>query len=102
MQSFEYLGDLATQIVCLTGGGAGAYLTGPMKMLFLPLICVGALGLTSCGLLRTVTQVPARALQSVGRAAGFGLEYSEVERSEKGVKTVKGEDEVSFEPRVRD
>ncbi|MFT6238573.1 MAG: GAF domain-containing protein [Akkermansiaceae bacterium] len=62
-----------------------------MKLLFLPLLCVGALGLTSCGLFRTVTQVPLRTLQSVTRGIGIGIEQSEVKGEEKGVPQVKFE-----------
>ena len=49
-----------------------------MKVFLLPLICVGVLGLTSCGLLRTATQVPLGLLQAVSRSVGVGLEEVEV------------------------
>jgi len=53
-----------------------------MKLLSLPLALVGALGLSSCGLVRSATQLPIRTLQSVGRAVGLGLKQSEVEGEE--------------------
>ena len=49
-----------------------------MKLLLLPAILLGVLCLTSCGLLRTATQVPLRTLQSVGRGIGLGIEKTEV------------------------
>ncbi len=77
------LDDLATQIVSLTDGEGREYLRGPMKLLFLPLVCVGAMSLTSCGLVRTATQLPGSLLQTVGRTVGFGIEGSEVTEGEK-------------------
>ena len=50
-----------------------------MKLLSVFFVCVTAVGLTSCGLFRTATQIPLRALQTVTRTAGFGLEHSESE-----------------------
>jgi hypothetical protein len=55
-----------------------------MKMLFLPILSVCVLSLTSCALVRAVTQVPFRALQSVTRAVGVGIEQSEVEAKTQG------------------
>ena len=60
-----------------------------MKLLLLPAILFGVLCLTSCGLLRTATQIPIRTLQCLGRSVGFGIEQSEV----------KGED--PNQPKVR-
>ncbi len=57
-----------------------------MKVFIFSFICVGAMCLTSCGLLRTATQVPLRALQTVTRTAGFGLESSESEQKGEEVK----------------
>lgn len=62
-----------------------------MKMLSVPVILLGALCLTSCGLLRTATQVPLRTLQSLGRGVGLGIEQTEVkEQADK-------EPEIRFE-----
>ena len=60
-----------------------------MKLLLLPTLVIGALALSSCGLLRSVTQMPIRTLQGVGRAVGVGLEQSEVLGKEKSVTPTK-------------
>ena len=70
-----------------------------MKKLLLPLALLGALGLSSCGLVRSATQIPVRTLQSVGRAVGLGLEQSDVEgeetsRSKVDFKVKEGDSEL--------
>jgi len=85
--------NLATQIVSLTRGGVGGYLSGVMKFFFLPVISIAALSLTSCGLLRTATQVPLRTLQSASRTIGVGSEISEVKEGEKPVFEIKADGE---------
>jgi hypothetical protein len=57
-----------------------------MKTLSLPFIFVGALCLSSCGLLKSATQLPLRTLQSLGRSTGMGLEQSETKGKEPEVK----------------
>lgn len=47
------------------------------RSLFLAL-GLATLGISSCGLVRSAIQIPARTLQGVGRTAGFGLEATEV------------------------
>lgn len=57
------------------------------KFLKIALLAISALSLTSCGLLRTATQLPGRTLQSVARTIGLGLEVSEeVEVEQKAEK----------------
>jgi hypothetical protein len=53
-------------------------MTTAMKVACLLLLIAGLMGLSSCGLVRSATQLPVRTLQSVGRAVGLGLEHSEV------------------------
>ncbi len=53
-------------------------MTAPMKVACRLLLIAGLMGLSSCGLVRSATQLPIRTLQSVGRAVGLGLEHSEV------------------------
>lgn len=62
-----------------------------MKLLLLPLVLLGPLGLSSCGLAKSATQLPIRTLQSVGRAVGLGLEQSDVEGEESSRSEVKFE-----------
>lgn len=60
-----------------------------MKLLLLPTLVIGALALSSCGLLRSVTQMPIRTLQGVGRAVGLGLEQTEVFGGEQSATQTK-------------
>ena len=60
-------------------------------MSLLPLICVGVLSLTSCGLLRTATSVPLGLLQAVTRSVGVGLEETEVQTP------IQNEPQIKFE-----
>lgn len=53
-------------------------MTVAMKAARILLLMTGLMGLSSCGLLRSATQLPIRTLQSAGRAVGLGLEHSEV------------------------
>ncbi len=62
-----------------------------MKLLLLPLLLIGSLVLSSCGLVRSATQLPIRTLQSVGRAVGLGLEQTEVQGEEEAAKPIKWE-----------
>lgn len=52
-----------------------------MKVLSLPIFLCVLMGLSSCALLRSATQLPIRTLQGVGRAVGLGVKISEVEGS---------------------
>jgi len=60
-----------------------------MKLLLLPTLMICSLALSSCGLLRSATQMPIRTLQGVGRAVGVGLEQSEVLGKEKSSPPTK-------------
>ncbi|MFL2658488.1 MAG: hypothetical protein ACJ0HK_06975 [Akkermansiaceae bacterium] len=60
-----------------------------MKLLLFPSLVICALALSSCGLLRSATQMPIRTLQGVGRAVGVGLEQSEVLGKEKSATPTK-------------
>jgi hypothetical protein len=62
-----------------------------MKLLLLPTLLIGALALSSCGLLRSATQVPIRTLQGVGRAVGLGLEQTEVQGEKQEAAPTKWE-----------
>ena len=57
-----------------------------MKLISFPLIFVGCLAVSSCGLLNTATQLPLRTLQSLGRATGVGLEQTEIKGDQPEVK----------------
>ena len=60
-----------------------------MRLLLLPTIVICALALSSCGLLRSATQMPIRTLQGVGRAVGVGLEQNEVLDREQSATPTK-------------
>ena len=61
-----------------------------MRPVFLLALSGAAFCLSSCGLFQSAVQLPIRTLQSVGRGAGVGLEYSEeVETGKSGAADVK-------------
>ena len=62
-----------------------------MKLLLIPALLIGSLVLSSCGLVRSATQLPIRTLQSVGRAVGLGLEQTEVSGEEQPTTPAKWE-----------
>jgi|GEM_PF-1495604 len=54
----------------------------PIVLLVLSACCFS---LNSCGLVRSLIQIPGRTLQSVGRTVGFGIEATETTTTEHEV-----------------